>query len=47
MHWLQQRRTGVLWGMRSTLHEARILRDILLGDRFLVWGSAALPAMAN
>ena len=36
-----------LWGVCSTLHEARILRDSLLGDRFLVWGWAASPAMAK
>ena len=36
-----------LWGVCSTLHEARILCDSLLGDGFLVWGWAASPAMAK
>ena len=33
--------------MCSTPHEAGILCDSLLGDRFLVWGWAASPAMAK
>ena len=36
-----------LWGVCSTLHKARILRDSLLGERFLVGGWAASPAMAK
>ena len=36
-----------LWGVCSRLHEARNLRDSLLGDRFLVLGWAASPATAK
>ena len=36
-----------LRGVHSTLHKARILRDNLLGDEFLVRGWVASPAMAK